>query len=68
MILKKYGMRTIDNDKYTECVAKYINTYLDSLAVQRNNYYNDIIENGDFESKTHQPSNNGFVVGKKMCA
>lgn len=49
---EKIWNENIDNDKYTECVAKYINTYLDSLAVQRNNYYNDIIENGDFESET----------------
>ena len=49
---EKIWNENIDNDKYTECVAKYINTYLDSLAVQRNNYYNDIIEYGDFESET----------------
>ena len=42
----------IDNDKYTECVAKYINTYLDSLAEQRNNYYIDIVGKGEFESES----------------
>lgn len=40
----------IDNDKYTECVAKYINTYLDSLADYRNRYYQDVVGEGDFES------------------
>lgn len=41
----------IDNDKYTECVAKYINTYLDSLADYRNRYYQDIVGGGEFESE-----------------
>ncbi len=40
----------IDNDKYTDCVASYIDTYLDSLAVLRNDYYKDIVGEGEFES------------------
>lgn len=49
---EKIWNENIDNDKYTECVAKYINTYLDSLAEQRNNYYIDIVGKGEFESES----------------
>ena len=64
---KKIWNENIDNDKYTECVAKYINTYLDSLAVQRNNYYNDIIENGDFESETRISQATMDLLLAKKC-
>lgn len=64
---EKIWNENIDNDKYTECVAKYINTYLDSLAVQRNNYYNDIIENGDFESKTRISQATMDLLLAKKC-
>lgn len=64
---EKIWNENIDNDKYTECVAKYINTYLDSLAVQRNNYYNDIIENGDFESETRISQATMDLLLAKKC-
>lgn len=64
---EKIWNENIDNDKYTECVAKYINTYLDSLAVQRNNYYNDIIENGDFESETRFSQATMDLLLAKKC-
>ena len=64
---EKIWDENIDNDKYTECVAKYINTYLDSLAVQRNNYYNDIIENGDFESETRISQATMDLLLAKKC-
>lgn len=64
---EKIWNENIDNDKYTECVAKYINTYLDSLAVQRNNYYNDIIENGDFESETRISQATMDLLLAKRC-
>lgn len=64
---EKIWNQNIDNDKYTECVAKYINTYLDSLAVQRNNYYNDIIENGDFESETRISQATMDLLLAKKC-
>lgn len=64
---EKIWNEIIDNDKYTECVAKYINTYLDSLAVQRNNYYNDIIENGDFESETRISQATMDLLLAKKC-
>ena len=49
---EKIWNENIDNDKYTECVAKYIDTYLDSLSVQRDNYYKDIVGKGEFESES----------------
>lgn len=64
---EKIWNENIDNDKYTECVAKYINTYIDSLAVQRNNYYNDIIENGDFESETRISQATMDLLLAKKC-
>lgn len=64
---EKIWNENIDNDKYTECVAKNINTYLDSLAVQRNNYYNDIIENGDFESETRISQATMDLLLAKKC-
>lgn len=64
---EKIWNENIDNDTYTECVAKYINTYLDSLAVQRNNYYNDIIENGDFESETRISQATMDLLLAKKC-
>lgn len=64
---EKIWNENIDNDKYTECVAKYINTYLDSLAVQRNNYYNNIIENGDFESETRISQATMDLLLAKKC-
>lgn len=64
---EKIWNENIDNDKYTECVAKYINTYLDSLAVQRNNYYNDIIENGDFDSETRISQATMDLLLAKKC-
>ena len=64
---EKIWNENIDNDKYTECVAKCINTYLDSLAVQRNNYYNDIIENGDFESETRISQATMDLLLAKKC-
>ena len=64
---EKIWNENIDNDQYTECVAKYINTYLDSLAVQRNNYYNDIIENGDFESETRISQATMDLLLAKKC-
>lgn len=64
---EKIWNENIDNDKYTECVAKYINTYLDSLAVQRNNYYNDIIENGVFESETRISQATMDLLLAKKC-
>lgn len=64
---EKIWNENIDNDKYTECVAKYINTYLDSLAIQRNNYYNDIIENGDFESETRISQATMDLLLAKKC-
>ena len=64
---EKIWNENIDNDKYTECVAKYINTYLDSLAVQRNNYYHDIIENGDFESETRISQATMDLLLAKKC-
>ena len=57
----------IDNDKYTECVAKYINTYLDSLAEQRNNYYNDIVGKGEFESESRISQATMDLLLAKKC-
>ena len=57
----------IDNDKYTECVAKYIDTYLDSLAVQRNTYYNDIIGKGDFKSESRISQATMDLLLAKKC-
>lgn len=57
----------IDNDKYTECVATYINTYLDSVAVLRDNYYKDVVGNGKFDSESRIRGNNGFVVSQEVC-
>lgn len=57
----------IDNDKYTECVAKYINTYLDSLAEQRNNYYIDIVGKGEFESESRISQATMDLLLAKKC-
>ena len=57
----------IDNDKYTECVAKYINTYLDSLAEHRNNYYNDIVGKGEFESESRISQATMDLLLAKKC-
>ena len=57
----------IDNDKYTECVAKYINTYLDSLAEQRNNYYIDIVGKGECESESRISQATMDLLLAKKC-
>lgn len=57
----------IDNDKYTECVAKHIDTYLDSLAVMRSHYYSDIVGNGEFESNSRISQATMDLLLAKKC-
>lgn len=64
---EKIWNENIDNDKYTECVAKYINTYLDSLAEQRNNYYIDIVGKGEFESESRISQATMDLLLAKKC-
>lgn len=64
---EKIWRENIDNEKYTECVSKYINTYLDSLAVLRNNYYNDIVEDGEFKSETRISQATMNLLLAKKC-
>ena len=64
---EKIWNENIDNDKYTECVAKYINTYLDSLAEQRNNYYIDIVGKGGFESESRISQATMDLLLAKKC-
>ena len=59
--------KNLDNDKYTECVAKYINTYLDSLATIRNSYYLDIIREGEFESDSRISQATMDLLLAKKC-
>ena len=63
----KIWQKNVDNDKYTACVSKYIDTYLDSLAVQRNNYYNDIVGNGNFESDSRISQATMDLLLAKKC-
>ena len=64
---EKIWNENIDNDKYTECVAKYINTYLDSLSVQRDNYYKDIVGKGEFESESRISQATMDLLLAKKC-
>ena len=64
---EKIWNENIDNDKYTECVAKYIDTYLDSLSVQRDNYYNDIVGKGEFESESRISQATMDLLLAKKC-
>ena len=64
---EKIWNENIDNDKYTECVAKYIDTYLDSLSVQRDNYYKDIIGKGEFESESRISQATMDLLLAKKC-
>lgn len=64
---EKIWNENINNDKYTECVAKYINTYLDSLAEQRNNYYIDIVGKGEFESESRISQATMDLLLAKKC-
>lgn len=57
----------IDNEKYTKCVASYIGTYLDSLAVLRDNYYKDIIGDGEFESNSEVSQATMDLLLAKKC-
>lgn len=59
--------QNIDNDKYTNCVAKYIDTYLDSLAVMRNDYYKDVVNNGEFESDSRISQATMDLLLAKKC-
>lgn len=64
---EKIWNENIDNDKYTECVAKYIDTYLDSLSVQRDNYYKDIVGKGEFESESRISQATMDLLLAKKC-
>ena len=64
---EKIWNENIDNDKYTECVAKYIDTYLDSLSVQRDNYYKDIVGKGEFESESRISQAKMDLLLAKKC-
>ena len=64
---EKIWNENIDNDKYTECVAKYINTYLDALSVQRDNYYKDIVGKGEFESESRISQATMDLLLAKKC-
>lgn len=57
----------IDNDKYTKCVAKYIDTYLDSLAVMRNDYFVDVVNDGEFESNSRISQATMDLLLAKKC-
>lgn len=57
----------IDNEKYTKCVASYINTYMDSLAVFRDNYYKDIVADGDFKSDSEISQATMDLLLAKKC-
>lgn len=57
----------IDNAKYTECVAKHINTYLDSLADYRNHYYQDVVGDGEFESENRISQATMDLLLAKKC-
>lgn len=57
----------IDNDKYTNCVVSYIDTYLDSLAVLRDNYYKDIVGEGEFESDSRISQATMDLLLAKKC-
>lgn len=59
--------KNIDNEKYTKCVAKYIDTYLDSLAVMRNDYYVDIVNSGEFESDSRISQATMDLLLAKKC-
>ena len=64
---EKIWNENIDNDKYTECVAKYIDTYLDSLSVQRDNYYKGIVGKGEFESESRISQATMDLLLAKKC-
>ena len=64
---EKIWNENIDNDKYTECVAKYIDTYLDSLSVQRDNYYKDIVGKGEVESESRISQATMDLLLAKKC-
>lgn len=57
----------IDNEKYTNCVASYIGSYMDSLEVSRSNYYKDIVGNGDFESNSEVSQATMDLLLAKKC-
>lgn len=57
----------IDNEKYTECVAKHINIYLDSLADYRNRYYQDVVGEGEFESENRISQATMDLLLAKKC-
>ena len=63
----KIWKENIDNDKYTNCVASYIDTYLDSLAVLRSNYYKDVVGDGEFESENHVDQATMDLLLAKKC-
>lgn len=63
----KIWKENIDNDKYTKCVASYIDTYLDSLSVLRSNYYQDIVGTGDFESNSEVSQASMDLLLAKKC-
>ena len=64
---EKIWNENIDNDKYTECVAKYIDTYIESLSVQRDNYYKDIVGKGEFESESRISQATMDLLLAKKC-
>lgn len=63
----KIWKENIDNDKYTNCVASYISTYMDSLAVLRSNYYQDIVGTGNFESNSEVSQATMDLLLAKKC-
>lgn len=63
----KIWKENIDNEKYTKCVASYIDTYLDSLAVLRSNYYNDVVGEGEYESNSRISQATMDLLLAKKC-
>lgn len=64
---EKIWKENIDNDKYTKCVASYIDTYLDSLAILRDRYYKDIVGDGEFESDNQVSQATMDLLLAKKC-
>ena len=63
----KIWKENIDNEKYTQCVASYIDTYLDSLAVLRSNYYTDVVGNGEYKSDSRISQATMDLLLAKKC-